>query len=322
MKKILVITAVLLLSGLIFAGTSFSFRHGTAAFDFLRLPIGAVNFATGQAMIASMDNSLAAVVNPARLSEIGNWDIRGGSTQWILDTNYQFAGIAKRLSDRLGVVSLVVRNFSYGDFDYTIPWGYTEDPAESGETFTGGAICTTLGWGKQLTKNFAFGVGMNYAVETLEEYSMDGVFFNIGFIYENEEYLKGLRLGFTAENFGTTIAYFEDSEPATLPLVMKYALRWDVYQTPDAKHKFVLEGNAAQYKDKDMYGAGALTYIFNSFFHLFIAGSSDTKLFKPISLGSQLKFRIGGTMIDVAIAYNMTKHFGDKITFEAGAMIF
>ena len=318
MKK-LTITLIVLVSMSIWAGTSFSFRTGTTAFDFLRLPVGGAHMATGGTSLASIDTALAGLINPSRLDELGNFDIRAGSIDWILDTGYQYAAIAKRISDDLGVLSVVVRSFDYGEFEYTKPWGYVVDPSEDGETFSGNALAATLGWGKQLTKNFAFGASASYVYETLEEYMIDSMFFNIGFTYENEEYLKGLRIAFSAENFGSNVQYFEDSDALTLPLVMKYGLLWDVFQA--GKNKFVLEFNAAQYKDQDMYGSLSLTYIFNSMVY-FYTGYTTNTVFSPFSAGLGLKVRVGRTFWDIVAAYNTTEHFGGKVTIEAGAMIF
>ena len=318
MKKTFLVL-ILMFGVTIFAGTSFEFRAGTSMFDFLRLPVGAVNLALNQTNIASIDNGLAGLINPSRLDEIGNWDIRGGSTNWVFDTAYQYIAVAKRVSEKKGVVSLVVRNYDYGDFDYTKPWGYIKDPTESGETFTGGSIASTLSWGKQLTKTFCFGLALNYAVETLEDYSMDAVYLNVGFSYENQEYLKGLRLGFTAENFGTTIKYFEDSDALTLPLAMRYGLLWDIYQ--HEKHHLILEFNATQFKDQDIFMSGAATYSFNSMIYLF-AGYTTNIIYFPVSGGVSYKFRLGKAFCDANIAYNITKNFGGKVTFEMGVMTF
>ncbi|MCD6578733.1 PorV/PorQ family protein [bacterium] len=308
----------------IFAGTSFDFRSGTSGFEFLRLPVGAANIALGQATIESVDNSLALYINPSRLEEVVNWDIRGGYSQWLLDTSYQYFTVAKRIGDRKGVFALGVKNVSYGEFTYTKPWGYIVDPAEDGTTFTGSATLASLSYGKQLTKNFAFGLTTNYAMETLENYTIDTVFANLGFSYENKEFLKGLRIGFTAENFGFSVKYFDadDSDPYTLPIAMRYALRWDFFQSKNNKHKVVIEANATQYKDENMFGTLGATYTFNGFLSLFGSYTTNSS-YSPFATGLRIKPSIGSRMLwDLSFAYTMTEDFGSKMVFDLGVMLF
>ena len=307
-----------------FAGTSFDFRSGTSAFEFLRLPVGAVNIALGQATLESTDNSLALYINPSRLEEIVNWDVHVGYSQWLLDTSYQYFSVAKRMGDRKGVFALGVKNVNYGTFTYTKPWGYSVDPAEDGNTFTGGSTMVSMAYGKQLTKNFAFGVTVNYAMETLEDYTVDTAFANLGFSYENKEFLKGLRIGFTAENFGTRVKYFdtETSDPYTLPIVMRYALRWNFFQSKNKKHKVIFEANASQFKDENMFGTLGITYTFNSFLSLY--GSYTTNpSYSPFATGFRIKPAIGSRMLwDLSFAYSMTNNFGGKMVFDLGVMLF
>ena len=307
----------------VFAGTSFDFRSGTSAFEFLRLPVGAMNIALGQATIESVDNGLALYINPSRLEEVVNWDFHGGYSQWLLDTSYQYFTVAKRLGDRKGVFALGVKNVNYGTFTYTKPWGYSVDPSEDNNTFTGGATMISMSYGKQLTKNFAFGATANYAMETLENYTIDAAFVNIGFSYENKEFLKGLRIGFTAENFGTSVKYFDtdDSDPYTLPIVMRYALRWDFYQSKNKKHKVIFEANASQYKDENMFGTLGITYTFNSFLSLY-ASYTTNPAYSPFAAGLRINPTLGKMLLDMSFAYTMTKDFGNKMVFDLGLMIF
>ena len=320
MKKITTILILFVLTCTLISGSAFSFRSGKSSFEFLRLPVGASNLALNQTNLGSIDNSLAGIINPARLIDIQGWDLRAGNSDWLMDMSYQYASVGKRVSDEVGVMSLAVRNFSYGEFEYTKPWGYDVDPSEDGETFTGGAIVSTLAWGKKLTSSFAFGVSLNYGIETLEEYSMDNLWANVGFSYENEQFIKGLRLRFVAENFaiGST-TYFENSDATTLPLVMRYGLYWDVYTYK--AHHFILEFNASQFKDQDIYFSAGLTYSFNSLIFLY-AGYTSNQIYSPFSAGAGLKFQVAKMLWDATVAFNSTEQFDSYITFEIGAMLF
>ncbi len=184
--------AVLLGVSLALAGND---NTGTSAANFLKIGVGARGNALGGAFVASVNDNTALYWNPAGIAQIGSLEVGVCYTDWILDVNHNFLGVAYPLG-RAGVIGFSVISLSMGDMKTTTP----SEPDGTGAYFTASDLALGISYARQLTDRFSVGVTAKYVYESIS-FSTAGTFaidagtqFDTGY--------RGLRIGMSITNFG------------------------------------------------------------------------------------------------------------------------
>ncbi len=183
------------LAALLVAGPA-SAQSGTAAAEFLNVPIGARATAMGGAFGATAADPAAIYWNPAGLAGMRGAQAQFEYAQWYVGSDVNFASVASPTP--FGTVAVGVTALTYDDMDVIEETGNRQQP--SGETFAAGSYAVSLGYGRQLTDRFSLGGTVKVVREQIANSSATGVAFDVGTLFVTP--FRGVRLGASIANFG------------------------------------------------------------------------------------------------------------------------
>ncbi len=173
-----------------------SAQSGTAAAEFLNIPIGARATAMGGAFGATASDGAALYWNPAGLAGMRGAQASFEYAQWYVGSDVNFASVASPTP--FGVVAVGVTALTYGDMDLIEEDVNRQQP--TGETFSAGSYAVSLGVGRQLTDRFSLGGTVKVVREQIANSSATGVAFDVGTLFVTP--FQGVRLGASIANFG------------------------------------------------------------------------------------------------------------------------
>lgn len=169
---------------------------GTTAAAFLEIGVGARAQAMGGAFTAITQDATAMYWNTAGIGRLPGFEATFSHIDWILDTKYDYFGIATPIGDMFSVGANV-----------TI-FGIGEQPVRTvqlvegtGEFYTAQDVAIGVSLALNLTDRFSFGINAKYINQRIWHSSATGFAIDVGAIYLTQ--FKGLQLGFSISNFGT-----------------------------------------------------------------------------------------------------------------------
>ncbi len=172
-------------------------QSGTAAAEFLNVPVGARATAMGGAFGATASDGTALYWNPAGLGQLSDATATFEYAQWYVGSDFNFASIASPMS--FGTVAIGVTALTYPEMDVIDEDVNNQQP--TGETFTAGSYAVSLAYARQLTDRFTMGGTAKVVREQIAQSSATGVAFDIGTLFETP--FRGIRLGASISNFGS-----------------------------------------------------------------------------------------------------------------------
>ncbi len=175
-------------------------QSGTAAAEFLNVPIGARATAMGGAFGATASDGTALYWNPAGLAGLGSATATFEYAQWYVGADVNFASVATPTP--FGTVAVGISALTYNDMDVITEVGNRQEP--TGETFTAGSYAISLAYARALTDRFSMGGTVKVVLEQIAESGATGVAFDIGTLFETP--FQGIRLGAAIANFGSKMS--------------------------------------------------------------------------------------------------------------------
>ena len=316
MRKISVLVIIFTLLLLVSAQARMAtqFNLGTTAFQFVKLPVSARATALGNAYSALCEDSTALFWNPAGLAGLKGIDVQLMYSSYFIDTGYQYLSVAMPVNDRIGAIGVAVKYVDYGTFEYAYPTGYTLQPDEAGDTFTAYDYQLTIGWGKQLTDSFRFGLGFNYLYEQLEEWKADSYSFDLGFTYQNPDFMENIRISFSAGNMGSNVKYYE--ERWEMPVIARYGLFWNFLKSQN--HDFLTVLEFVQYNDAAIKSSIGLEYTLNQRFVMRLGYQGGYDAYDNISGGLGLKLPFGAKGMNLDLSFNPSQTLGSVFRAQVG----
>ncbi|MFN1834102.1 PorV/PorQ family protein [Balneola sp. MJW-20] len=256
-KIILLALAVVLIGTQEHYGQSIS-KAGTSAAEFLRIPVGARASAMS-AMTATVNDASAAIYNPAGLADIEGKEIMLEYTDWYLDLNHTFLGVA--IPAGKGVAGLNVVALNMGEFEETT----VEAQGKTGRTFNAYSASIGASYAQYLIPQFSIGGSVKFIYEKIFNSSASTFAFDIGTLYETP--FDGIKLGVSITNAGSKLQldgddllissdpdpngggnYEPDAKRATeafnLPLMLRVGLAWDPYVSENIRTTITVDGNS------------------------------------------------------------------------------
>jgi hypothetical protein len=164
----------------------------------------------GEIGAAQQGDQFNWLVNPASFGLMEGTGFGVLHSEWIIDTNYDNASIHHRFTDRL---------IAAGSFTYEyLPeiQGYDVNGMET-KTLKNNNYQAILGLGYSLVPSFSIGANVKYFQEKLDEWTADGVAFDLGALYTLQS--TGIAIGFTVQHIGSDIKFDTIDEP--LPTTMR-----------------------------------------------------------------------------------------------------
>ncbi len=173
-----------------------SAQSGTAAAEFLNVPIGARATAMGGAFGATANDAAALYWNPAGLAGMRDATASFEYAAWYVGSDVNYAAVASPTP--FGTIAVGVTALTYGDMDVIDETSNNQLP--TGETFSAGSYVLSLGYGRELTDKFSMGGTVKVVREQIANSSATGVAFDIGTLFVTP--FQGVRLGASISNFG------------------------------------------------------------------------------------------------------------------------
>jgi hypothetical protein len=195
---LLIAGLVLLASGAADAGNSLS-KVGTAGAQFLKLGIGARYTAMGEASVASVNDGYALYWNPAAMGSISKSHLEFTNTSWIDDVTLNYIAYVRPTS--VGTFGASATVLSSGDMEVTT----IEQPDGTGRMFSATSYALVVGYAKQMTDFFSFGLGVKYVTERISEERASGVAFDFGTMLRPG--YRNLRIGMNISNLGPQLKF-------------------------------------------------------------------------------------------------------------------
>jgi hypothetical protein len=267
MKKIFIVLFVLLLIGPVIKIFPQS-KVGTAAANFLTIPVGPRAAGMGGAFVAEANDVYGAYWNPGGLSRIKRTEFSASFSQWIATTKHNWFGLNYALSDD-DAVAISINQLDYGDEEIT-----TEStPDGTGQRWSASDIALSLSYARNLTDRFSIGGTVKYINQKIWNESASAFALDVGLLFYTE--LPGLKIGMNIANFGTEMQLAGDDllqpvdvDPANagnnsniaadlgtsswaLPLVFTVGVGYDFIDTDS--WKFTLETDAMIPSNKSSY---------------------------------------------------------------------
>ncbi len=245
---------ILMLPGIFVMGQKIS-KAGTSAASFLEITAGASAQGMGGAYVSIADDASALYWNAAGISRLALREVILVHTNWIAETNFDFAGLVIPLEE-FGTLGLSFTSLSMEDMKVRT----VEKPEGTGEYFSAGDIAVGLSYARQLTDRFSIGFSVKYVQQKIWHMSASAFALDIGTLFRTDLF-GGMVIGASMSNFGTPLKlegrdarYFirvDDTKQGSndriptnieldswdLPLLFQIGVSTNVFNTDDYKIK-------------------------------------------------------------------------------------
>ncbi len=207
MRVLLFLILLMLVPALAFGASG----TGTAAFNFLKIGLGARGPGMGGAFTAVADDATAAFWNPAGLIGLSRAEAVAGYTSWIAGVNSGFTAYSRPLGPNSSV-AVSVNSFIVGTMTKT-----DESGAEHGD-FGSTIIVPGLAYARRMNDRLRVGASVKGIYQSIDEYSSLGAALDAGAVYLFPE--KPYSLGFVVQNLGAQLTAFIEEKDLT-PITLK-----------------------------------------------------------------------------------------------------
>lgn len=312
-------------------------KRGTAAAEFLSIPVGARATAMGNAISASVDDATAIYWNPAGLTGLTGGTFAAEYAQWLAGIEFNYAAIVLPVGG--GVVGLGVTSLRTPEMEVTT----VDEQNGTGETFDASSYAFSLSYARALTDRFSIGGTVKYVTERIWHSSAGSVAVDVGTTFVTP--FRGIRLGASISNFGTKMQMTGDdlvaivdidpnsqgnntsnraelrTDAFNLPLTMRIGLAGEVFRSETGRLTLAVDAlspsNSEQYVNvgTEVGLLGDLVLLRAGYSELFLQDSIHSFTF-----GGGLQYRFGGLDLAVDYAYEAQQYFDgvNRFTFAVG----
>ncbi|MCF8240822.1 MAG: PorV/PorQ family protein [Melioribacteraceae bacterium] len=193
-NKILLIILLISLQSLFAQNVS---KTGTTAASFLEIGVGANAIGMGGAFVSVANDASALYWNAAGIAELQKFEAIVVHTDWIAETNFDFAGLVLPLGD-FGTLGFGFTSLSMSDMKVTT----VEQPDGTGEFFNASDIAVGISYSRFLTDRFSIGFTFKYIEQRIWHMSSSAFAIDAGTKFRTD-LLGGLTIGAAISNFGT-----------------------------------------------------------------------------------------------------------------------
>jgi len=176
-------------------------KSGTAAAQFLKIPVGARAVGMGGAYVALTGDATSMYWNPAGLPLINNsGTVVFAYNRWLADTQFNYVAAAVRMGN-LGVLGLSFTALSMADMEVRTEF----EPEGTGEYFSAMDLALGVSYARSITDRFRLGFTMKYVRQQIWHMSASSMAFDMGIQFQTD--FKWLTLGMCVSNFGPKLQY-------------------------------------------------------------------------------------------------------------------
>jgi len=174
-------------------------NRGTVAAAFLEIGVNARAESMGGAYTAIQGNGDMIYWNPAGLAFLDGITGSFSNTEWLAETQFNFASIAIPIPVIKGVVASSFTTLGVPEQDVRSFNGEL-----TGERYDARDFAINIAVASRLTKNFSFGVTTKYINQRIWSEKASGFGFDVGVSFRTP--LEGLTMGSSISNFGSDMS--------------------------------------------------------------------------------------------------------------------
>lgn len=172
-------------------------KSGTTSAAFLEIPAGANAIGMGGAYVSMAKDASALFWNPAGIASINNYEAILTHTDWIGETNFDYAGIVIPLGD-IGNIGFSFTSLSMDDMKVRT----VEKPDGTGEYFSANDIAIGISYSRNLSDRFSIGFTGKYIQQSIWHMNASAFAIDAGTKFQTDLF-GGMVIGASIYNFGT-----------------------------------------------------------------------------------------------------------------------
>ena len=296
-------------------------KVGTTAAPFLEIEVGSRAIGMGGAFVAVANDATAIYWNPAGIARLSKSEATLIHTNWLVGTNFDFAGIVLPLG-HMGSIAVSVTSLSTDEMEVRT----VQNPEGTGEKFSYGDLSAGLSYAKNLTDKFSIGVNVKYISQRIWHMNAKGYALDIGTLFRTE--FNGMMIGMSISNFGGSmklegkdafvnydeapqfggsneqIPAFKKTDEFPLPLLFRVGIAMDLLK--NSRNQLTIAADAAHPNDNTEYINLGMEYIFRNQVALRIGYKNlftlDTEEGFTAGVGTKLKLA-GGVALKIDYAF-------------------
>lgn len=171
---------------------------GTAAAQFLKIPVGARAIAMGGSFASIGDDATTLFWNPAGASYLNRYEASFSHTTWIADMPFNFAALIVPIdeSSTMGISAVMLTT---GDIEQTT----IEQPQGTKTFYDATDLAFGLTYARAMTPSVSIGVSVKYITQRIYNESASTVGCDLGALLKVG--YKDLKFGLTLQNFGPSM---------------------------------------------------------------------------------------------------------------------
>ncbi len=176
---------------------------GTSAANFLKIGVGSRPMAMGDAAIATVNSPEALFWNPAALTRINDeLAISFSTMDWLVETRNSYVAAAYKL-EGAGSFGLDLQYLDYGKIEETTVY----DQDGTGRFLSASDLAVGLGFARELTDRFSFGVKVKFINQTIANASASAFAVDLGAVFLTSFFDNSFRFAASLSNFGTKMQF-------------------------------------------------------------------------------------------------------------------
>ena len=207
---------------------------GTSAANFLKIGVGSRPMAMGDAAIATVNSPEALFWNVAALPRINDdFSVSISTMDWLVETRNSYVATAYKV-EGVGSFGMDLQYLDYGKIEETTVY----DQDGTGRFLSASDLAIGLGYARELTDRFSFGVKVKFINQTIADASASAFAIDLGAVFLTSFFDNNLRFAAALSNFGTkmqfkgedlSITYVVPGNPGNKQVPAELStLEWDI----------------------------------------------------------------------------------------------
>jgi len=207
---------------------------GTSAANFLKIGVGSRPMAMGDAAIATVNSPEALFWNVAALTRINDdFSFSISTMDWLVETRNSYVATSYKV-EGVGSFGMDLQYLDYGKIEETTVY----DQDGTGRFLSASDLAIGLGYARELTDRFSFGVKVKFINQTIADASASAFAVDLGAVFLTSFFDNKLRFAAALSNFGTkmqfkgedlSITYVVPGNPGNKQVPAELStLEWDI----------------------------------------------------------------------------------------------
>ncbi len=209
-------------------------KVGTTGVNFLKIGVSARGVALADALLPVADDASTLYYNPAGLINLKNREAIFTHVVLPAGINFDYIGYVMPLPALGGSFGVSATTLYTDAMDETTP----ERVYGTGRTFTATDFSAGATYAQRLTDKFSVGGTVKYLQENLADEVARGWAADVGTFYDTG--WRSVRIAMVISNFGPDMEFI--SSPFPLPLIFKFGMSAELYQTDRHRITMTAEG--------------------------------------------------------------------------------